>query len=56
MAWDELLAIVREQAQDAVRGEQERRRPAACPNDGEPLAAGPDGRLVCPYDGWRPDF
>ena len=26
----------------------------ACPNDGEPLKTGPDGRLYCPWDGWRP--
>jgi hypothetical protein len=28
--------------------------PVACPNDGEPLLAGPHGGLYCPYDGWRP--
>ncbi len=25
-----------------------------CPNDGETLQQGPDGRLFCPFDGWRP--
>jgi len=45
MSWNQLLNIFRE------------RRPApcppvACPNDGEPLEQGPDGRLHCPFDGW----
>lgn len=28
--------------------------PTECPNDGEPLFTGRDGRLVCAFDGWRP--
>lgn len=30
--------------------------PMACPNDGQPLQAGPPqqpGILFCPYDGWK---
>lgn len=29
--------------------------PVACPNDGEPLLAGPQGQLYCPFDGWQPE-
>jgi hypothetical protein len=25
----------------------------SCPNDGEPLTAGPDGVRFCQFDGWR---
>ncbi|GGQ83804.1 hypothetical protein [Streptomyces flaveolus] len=52
MAWEQLLDIVRE-AVDLAREERDR-DPVACPNDGEPLEAGPDGDLYCPWDGWRP--
>lgn len=30
--------------------------PVACPNDGEPLQRNESGRLVCPFDGWTPEF
>jgi len=30
-------------------------RPLACPNDGEPLSVGGDGRLRCAFDGWVDD-
>jgi hypothetical protein len=53
MAWEQLLSIAREAAEEA-RAERAS-PPAACPNDGEPLEAGPDGVLFCPFDGWRPD-
>lgn len=53
-SWYQLLDILRE-AEDIARAEASR-PPAACPNDGEPLAAGPDGRLFCVFDGWRPDW
>lgn len=50
MAWEELLAIMREGA-DEVREEQAR-PPIACPDCGEPLRSGPDGVLFCRFDGW----
>ncbi len=53
MAWDQILAIAAEAAAEA-RTERST-PPEACPNDGEPLEAGPDGTLFCPFDGWRPD-
>ena len=45
MSWGSLVAILNEAAasQPPI---------SACPNDGEPLATGPDGRLFCRYDGW----
>lgn len=52
MAWEQLIDIRRE-AVDLARQEASR-LPQACPNDGEPLLTGPDGKLFCPYDGWRP--
>jgi hypothetical protein len=33
---------------------RQRDTPIECPNDGEPLLVGPDGKLYCRYDGWRP--
>lgn len=48
MGWQQLLDIYRE-ARDSA-GEEGRCE--ACPNDGEPLLEGPDGRLYCPFDGW----
>lgn len=50
MAWQQLLDIYKEAA-DEVRVQQTQ-RPVACPNDGEPLRSGPDGKLYCPFDGW----
>jgi hypothetical protein len=50
--WWDLVAIYRES--DAEIRAERASDPVACPNDGEPLRAGPDGRLFCPYDGWRP--
>ncbi len=38
----------------AWREEERNTDPVACPNDGEPLVAGPDGVLFCRFDGWRP--
>lgn len=49
--WDSYLAILREAAE--VRDTEETGPPVACPEDGEPLLAGPDGSLYCPFDGWR---
>lgn len=45
--WQSLLDIVREARESAVPY-------LACPNDGEPLRAAPDGGQYCPFDGWRP--
>lgn len=46
--WGSLLAVL----DDARRTPQPPE--VACPNDGEPLTAGPDGRLFCRFDGYRP--
>ncbi|HEY1380909.1 MAG TPA: hypothetical protein VGF55_29180 [Gemmataceae bacterium] len=52
-SWYTLVDILNEAAEYA---RQERDTPpVACPNDGEPLRAGTDGELYCPFDGWRPD-
>lgn len=51
MGWRQLLSIYAEAAADlAAEADQP---PTACPNDGEPLSTGPDGRLFCRWDGWR---
>jgi hypothetical protein len=52
VSWEQLLSIQREAAQ--VERDQRERDPVACPNDGEPLSLGPDGKLFCRYDGRRP--
>jgi hypothetical protein len=52
MGWEQLASIWREQAEQAAA--ERAAGPVACPNDGEPLRSGPDGRLFCPFDGWRP--
>lgn len=52
MSWEELVSIYREA--EATKRDEESRPPVACPNDGEPLVPGPDGRLFCRFDGWRP--
>lgn len=52
MSWEQLLSIGHEAAELAA--EEAGRPPAACPNDGEPLSAAPDGGLFCKFDGWRP--
>jgi hypothetical protein len=49
-SWTEFLAIAREAQQ--IQTEMEAVPPVACPNDGEPLIAGPDGTLFCRFDGW----
>lgn len=51
MSWEQYLSIAREAAQ--LRAEDRNRPPASCPNDGEPLTAGPDGSLFCKFDGFR---
>jgi hypothetical protein len=52
MSWEQLREIAREAAEEALA--ERLRPPEACPNDGEPLEPGPDDRLHCRYDGWRP--
>ena len=52
MSWQQLLDILHEQSDEIER--QKHEDPVACPNDGEPLQTGPDGRLFCRFDGWRP--
>lgn len=53
MSWEQLLAIKEEARQ--IAKEDELQDPVACPNDGEPLVTGPDGKLFCRWDGWTPD-
>jgi hypothetical protein len=48
--WEQLIAIRREQVETVLA--EKARPPVACPNDGEPLDLGPDGKLFCPFDGW----
>jgi hypothetical protein len=50
MAWEQLSSIYREAA-DELRAELDT-APLACPNDGEPLEQGPNGRLHCKFDGF----
>jgi hypothetical protein len=51
MSWEQLLDIVREYT--AERRAEQSAPPEACPNDGEPLEAGPDGTLHCRFDGYQ---
>ena len=48
--WNTLLDIIEQNHQ--YRLEEETRIPLSCPNDGEPLTAGPRGELHCRFDGW----
>lgn len=50
MAWEQLISI-RDEA-IAYKRDELTNPPVACPNDGEPLDAGRNGVLHCPYDGW----
>lgn len=50
MSWEQLLSI-RIAAADEARAEADT-PPVACPNDGEPLEAGPNGVLHCVFDGY----
>lgn len=49
MAWSELTSMLREAAADDDTARNT--PPTACPNDGEPLEAGPGGRLHCRFCG-----
>lgn len=53
MSWEQFLDIGREAAEQA-QAERDA-PPVACPNDGVPLVAGPDGVLFCTFDGWIAD-
>lgn len=50
MAWEQLGDIAREAAEDRRASEGP---PEACPNDGQPLTAGPGGVLFCEFDGYQ---
>lgn len=50
MSWEQLNSIMRQAAQEAQQNRD--LPPVACPNDGTPLQAGPDGELHCDFDGW----
>jgi hypothetical protein len=52
VSWEQLGSILAEQRLEADA--EARIGLVACPNDGEPLTTGPDGRLFCRYDGFRP--
>jgi hypothetical protein len=51
VAWEQLLSI-RDEAM-AYKRDELTNPPVACPNDGEPLDAGRNGVLHCPFDGWE---
>lgn len=51
-SWWGLVNILTEYRQSAAA--EAARGPVACPNDGEPLVTGPDGRPFCRFDGWTP--
>jgi hypothetical protein len=51
MSWNQLLSIIKEAA--AERDFYATNPPMSCPNDGEPLVAGPAGVLHCQYDGFE---
>ena len=53
MSWYELIGICAEGR--ALAADERARGPLSCPNDGEPLIDGPDGRRFCRFDGWRPE-
>lgn len=50
MSWYQLLDIYAEAV--AIQRELDSLAPVACPNDGEPLLAAPDGTLRCRFDGY----
>ncbi|MDQ7910255.1 hypothetical protein RB614_37755 [Phytohabitans sp. ZYX-F-186] len=57
MGYEGLLSLLRTNAEEYEQAlTQERDEPVDCPNDGEPLRPGPDGKPYCPFDGWRPDL
>jgi len=53
VSWQQLLDIQRLNEEHA-RAEPELRR-LACPHDGTPYEAGPEGELFCRHCGYQPD-
>ena len=53
MPWEQVTSILQEARN--IAEEERTKRPQACPNDGEPLSTGPDGKLFCKFDGWKED-
>lgn len=51
MSWEQLQEILEDQQKE--HSHERVRRPSACPNDGTPLEADDDGKLICPFDQWR---
>jgi hypothetical protein len=51
MAWEQLTSIVAEAV--AYMREEKTQPPIACPYDGEPLDAAPDGGLHCPWGNYE---
>lgn len=51
MSWEQLLSINAENA--ALIADFNDTPPIACPNDGEPLSVGANGRLYCPCGDWQ---
>ncbi len=49
MSWQQLIAILQEARE--IAKDEAAKPPVECPNDGEPLITGPDGKLFCPWDG-----
>lgn len=49
-SWWTLATVIRQSREPSYR----QPRLLSCPNDGEPLRTGPDGRLYCRFDGYRP--
>lgn len=51
MSWEQLQSIVAEAV--GYAREELSEPPSACPFDGEPLDAGPDGGLACPLGNYQ---
>ncbi len=51
MSYEDLLGIV--ESAKLLDIQHKASLPTACPHDGIPLLAGPDGVLFCKADGWR---
>ena len=51
MSWEQLAAI--EEEGRVIADQEATDPPTACPNDGTPLLAAPNGGLFCRWDGWR---
>lgn len=52
MSWEQWADVLKVAETEARQNAE--LPPSACPNDGEPLQTGPDGKLFCVFDGWRP--